>query len=474
MNDNDTPLAVDLDGTLIFSDMLFESLVRLLKKNMFYIFMLPIWLLQGKAFLKQAIAERVTIDVTTLPYNDELVDHLKLENAKGRPLYLVTASNKLIAQPICDHLGFFTGLYASDEQSNLKGKTKAELLNKVFGTKNYCYAGNDSSDLIVWQSAKSGILVSNNNALIESAKKSTAIEHEFTPPKASLKTALKAIRVHQWVKNSLLFVPIFAAHKFTDVPLLLDVLLAAIAFSFCASSVYLLNDLMDIEADRHHKTKKNRPFASGHLPIQFGLVGFPILFGVALLLSLNLPLPFTISLIVYYIATSAYSFALKQKLLIDVVVLAGLFTARIIAGAAASSVLLSEWLLAFSMFFFLSLAMVKRYTELVYLNESGQTSTKGRGYRVTDIPIVASMGIASGYISVLVFALYLNSQAVTGLYAHPTLLWLLGPILLYWISRLWMLAQRGQMHDDPIVFAIRDRVSQIMGLIIAVTFLAAQ
>ncbi len=466
-------LIVDLDGTLISSDMLFETLVRLIKKNILYVFLLPLWLLKGKAQLKYEIARRVEVDVSTLPYNKALLDYLNQEQ-QVRDIYLATASSSLVAEPIKQNFDFFKGCFASDESNNLKGKHKAAFLNQKFGEKNYTYVGNDASDVNVWRNSHSAIVVSNSKSLVSKAKAVTEVEQVSDGTKASLKTFIKAIRVHQWVKNALLFVPIFAAHKFTDIALLTDVALATLAFSFCAFSVYLLNDLMDIEADRHHKSKKNRPFASGTLPIQVGLFGFPLLLGTALIICLFLPLPFFVCLILYYIATSAYSFSLKQKLLLDVVILAGLFTSRIIAGAAASNVILSEWLLAFSMFFFLSLALVKRYTELVYLEEAGKTSTKGRGYRVTDMPIVAAMGIASGYISVLVFALYLNSTAVAQLYTYPTLLWLLGPVLLYWVSRIWILAQRGQMNDDPIVFAIRDRVSQIMGLLIGLTFLIAQ
>lgn len=468
------PLIVDLDGTLIFSDMLFETFVRLIKKNPLILFFVPLWLLRGgKSRLKYEVARRIAFDASTLPYNQPLIEYLQ-DQQRYRDVFLATASHSLVAESICKQFDFFSGCFASDSAKNLKGKTKADLLNEKFGEGQYSYVGNDQNDLEVWKHSHSALVVTNSENLIKKASGVTQIEKKFSSPRGYVASFVKAMRVHQWVKNALLFVPIFTAHQYTQFNLMLDVVLAMLAFSLCASSVYLLNDLMDIEADRLHKSKRNRPFASGRLPIVYGLLGFPVLLASALFICLKLPVSFLLVLVTYFVATTAYSFFFKQKLLVDVIFLAGLFTCRIMAGAAATSIALSEWLLAFAMFFFLSLALVKRYTELVYLSSAGETNSKGRGYLVIDMPLISAMGVASGYISVLVFALYLNTDVVSELYSTPTLLWMLGPILLYWISRVWILAHRGEMNDDPIVFAIRDRVSQIMGLLIALAFLIAQ
>ena len=461
------PLIVDLDGTLIFGDMLFETFVRLIKKNPLFLFFVPLWLLRGgKSRLKYEVARRIVFDASTLPYNQPLIEYLQ-DQQRYRDIFLATASHALVAESICKQFDFFSGYFASDSEKNLKGKTKADLLNEKFGEGQYSYVGNDQNDIEVWKHSHSALVVTNSNNLIKKASDVTQIEKKFSSPQGYVASFVKAMRVHQWVKNALLFVPIFTAHQYTQTSLMLDVVFAMSAFSLCASSVYLLNDLMDIEADRLHKSKRNRPFASGRLPIVYGLLGFPVLLVSALLICLKLPASFLLVLAAYFVATTAYSFFFKQKLLVDVILLAGLFTCRIIAGAAATSIVLSEWLLAFAMFFFLSLALVKRYTELVYLSSAGETNSKGRGYLVIDMPLISAMGVASGYISVLVFALYLNTDVVSELYSIPTLLWLLGPILLYWISRVWILAHRGEMNDDPIVFAIRDRV-------IALAFLIAQ
>jgi 4-hydroxybenzoate polyprenyltransferase len=290
-----------------------------------------------------------------------------------------------------------------------------------------------------------------------------------------LTALLKALRLYQWTKNGLLFVPLVLAHKITDVASVLDVLAAFVAFGACASGVYILNDLVDLDADRKHPYKQSRPFAAGHLPIRVGLVLAPSCAVAGLLWSLALlPPAFTASLLVYLALTTAYSFALKRVAVLDVFVLAGLFTLRVLAGGVAVAVPVSPWLLAFSMFFFLSLALVKRYAELRVMQERKQTEAAGRNYRVSDMDLLRGIGTASGYLSVLVVALYTNSSEVAALYARPGALWLVSVVLLYWITRMWFLAHRAELDEDAILFTVKDPPSYVVGVLIAaVIFLAA-
>lgn len=474
VNSGAMPIAVDLDGTLIRTDLLMESTLRLLKKNPLYIFLLPYWLLTSKAHLKSEIAARTEIDITVLPYNEELLAYLTAQREVGRQIVLATASHEKFAEKIAAHLGIFSHVLASTVERNLKSAEKAGALDLLLGKKGYVYAGNESADLEVWDAAAGSIVVSDSESLLRQAQERGPVEAVFALGSSKLRGVIKACRLHQWVKNSLIFVPVLTAHQYLDPDTLIAALIAFLAFGLCASSVYLLNDLLDLDADRHHPTKKNRPFASGRIPVTYGLVLIPLILLGAIALSSMLPPMFWVSLAAYYVATTLYSFSLKKKIVLDVVILAGLFTARIISGAAATEIPLSEWLLLFSMFVFLSLALVKRYTELLDLRlQNVTTVARGRGYQVDDIELLASLGGASGYISVLVFALYLNSDSVKVLYNHPVILWAACPLLLYWISRMWILAHRGQMHDDPIVFATKDRVSILTGLAIGAVFFVA-
>lgn len=469
------PLCVDLDGTLVKTDLLLESLFVLLKTQPWAVLLLPVWLLRGRAYLKKQIAARAVLNVPALPYHLEFLQFLTEQYRAGRQLILATAADEAIAQSVAKHLGIFTHVVASDGATNLSGARKLDTLLERFGT--FHYAGNASVDLPIWRRAQGAILVNAPARVVRSAQRDACV-HEVFPGeqglRARLRAFVKAIRVHQWIKNLLVFVPLFTSHQVGSPMLWVDTVIAFVAFSLCASSVYLVNDLLDLEADRLHPKKRNRPFASGALPVSYGLIAVPLLlaggFGFALLL---LPPAFSVALACYYALTVAYSFYLKQIVLLDVVVLATLYTLRILAGAAAVAVPLSQWLLAFSLFLFLSLALVKRFSELQTLRRSNSTAAKGRGYFAGDLEQLASLGAASGYLSVLVLALYINSREVTSLYSHPALLWLICPFLLYWVSRVWLLAHRGQMHHDPIVFALRDKISYLTGLVVGIVMLLA-
>jgi len=452
-------LCVDLDGTLLDSDILYESVLALLAKNPLYLFVFPFWLLRGKAFLKRELARRVSLPADTLPYNPRVLELLR--TTTQRPRVLCTASDSLLVAPIAEHLGVFEAVMASDGTRNLAGKNKAAALVEAFGERGFDYMGNGDIDLAVWRHARGAWVVNNGNRLAhQAAGRTTVYAHWPSPPR--LKAWFKALRLHQWLKNLLVFVPLFAAHRFLEPEAVLLSIQAFVAFGLCASGVYVLNDLLDLTPDRQHPRKRERPFAAGRLPLLHGIAAAPVLTAAGLIAAWLCSPAFALVLLGYYVLTLSYSLKLKRIVMIDVVLLAALYTARIIGGAAAINVELSFWLLAFSIFIFLSLALLKRYTELHAALALGKRTASGRGYGVEDLPLLQSLGASAGYMAVLVMALYINSPESVELYSHPKALWLVCPILLYWISRIWVVAHRGDMHDDPIVFAATDRVSQVV------------
>lgn len=457
------PLCVDLDGSLIHSDLLLESFLLLIKRNPLYLFLAPLWLLRGKAHLKSEIARRVSLNGAALPYTQPFLDWLHAQKAAGRPLWLCTASDARLAEAVASHLGIFEGVLASNGQTNLSGHNKAAELVARFGAKQFDYCGNHRVDIPIWAQSRSAIVVNAPESVRQAAAQVAEVSHVVVAPAVGPKVLWKALRVHQWAKNALVFVPMLAAHELSWSTLLAS-FAAFIAFSLCASSVYLLNDMLDLEADRQHHSKCRRPFASGHLSLVFGLAAAPLLLLAALLLALMLPTAFLGVLGAYYVATLAYSFGIKKIVMVDVLALAGLYTIRLVAGSAAAAIPLSFWLLIFAIFIFLSLAIVKRYAELLAMREQGKLTAQGRGYQVEDLSMLQSLGASSGYLSILVLALYLNSPDVAQMYQHPKLVWLLVPIMLYWISRIWMQTYRGRMHDDPLVYALKDRISLLTGL----------
>jgi len=462
-------LVVDLDGTLIRSDMLFESFWSAFSARWTAPLQVVTSLLRGKAALKQRLNELAHVDAATLPYNEDVVDYIRDYRESGGKVALVTASNKNYADDIAAHLGLFDEVHGSDGQHNLKGENKAVFLRDRFGEGNYDYIGDAEADIPVWKSAGKAIVVDPPQSLARMVETlgtdhGTEIEH-ITDHRPALRPALKAMRPHQWLKNMLVFLPLLMAHEYTSANIMRS-LMAFVAFSMVASSVYVLNDLLDLASDRAHPRKKLRPFASGDLPLSSGTWLVPALLFIGLIVAMPLGPDFLAVMAIYYVTTTAYSLYLKRQLIIDICTLAVLYAIRIIAGGAATGIPLSVWLLAFSVFFFFSLAAVKRQAELVDGAATGKVKAHGRGYHVDDLPLVAAMAAASGYVSVMVMALYVNSPAVRELYTAPTLLWGVCLVLLYWVSRMVMLTHRGMMHDDPVVFAVKDRVSQICGLII--------
>lgn len=470
---SDVVLAVDLDGTLTRSDTLHESAMRLLKDRPDALVKLPFWLLQGKARLKSHIADNVQLNPETLPYNQPLLTWLREERQKGRRMVLCTASDTRVAESVASHVDLFDEVLASDGQINNASTNKRAALDERYGPQGYDYVGNSRADLKVWEGARKAIVVDASDGTLARAKQIADVSQVFPAAGIPLKIWPRVLRIHQWLKNVLLFVPLIAAHQVTDPAALATLALAFIAFSLGASGVYVLNDMLDLESDRQHPTKRNRPFASGAVPIKYGTLLAPLCVMSGLGLAAAVNAPFFAWMVIYLLLTTLYSFKLKRYVLVDCFALAGLYTLRIVAGAAAVSILLSFWLLAFAIFLFLSLAFVKRYAELQVQAAHGRAGAHGRGYTVADAPLVQLLGIGAGYASVVVLALYLQGETVLTLYPAPLFLWGAIPLMLFWVSWVWLKAHRGEMHEDPIVFAVRDRSSLLIAGLVGACFIAA-
>lgn len=465
------PLVVDLDGTLIKSDLLLESVCRLLRQQPLALLALPFWLLKGRAYLKHETARRVQFDATLLPYRTELIDYLRAEHDRDRFIVLATGADELLARQVADYLQLFDLVLASDGTTNLSGERKRARLVDEFGEKGFEYVGNGRRDLSVWSSAERGIVVSPNPGLLSAAARITQAQIAFAEPRASFRDYLSALRPQHWLKNILVFVPMLAAHLVTEPVLWLRTLLAFIGFCCCASSGYLINDLCDLPADRHHPQKRLRPFASGRLPLRYALVMAPASAVLGCVLAgLLSPLSLTF-LLFYFVMTLAYSLGLKRVALLDIVILAGLYTLRIFAGGIAIGLWPSVWLVAFSIFLFISLGFVKRYAELVIMRSVDGDNAMARSYELSDAELLASKGTAAGYAAVVVLALYIASGAAKVLYSRHQVMWCACPLLLYWVGYVWLIAHRGKMHHDPLVFALRDRTSRILLLLMLATFL---
>jgi 4-hydroxybenzoate polyprenyltransferase/phosphoserine phosphatase len=467
------PLVVDLDGTLICTDLLHESILKLLRGRPHLLLAFPLWLVRGKAGLKRQIAARVSLDVGSLPYDEAVLEWVRAERATGRRIVLCTASDSAYASQVAEHLSLFDEVIASDGRINISAHHKVAVLVERFGAGGFDYAGNSRDDLPVWEKARRAIVVNATAKVLALARKRFLVDREFERPTAGLPVWLRAIRPHQWLKNLLVFLPLAGAHMLFDVAILTKAILAFLAFSLCASAVYILNDLMDLESDRLHPRKRCRPFASGALSPLVGLALFGVLFAGAVAIAVMVTPAFVQWLGVYFSLTLAYTWFLKRRVVIDCLTLGALYTLRVVAGSVSVELPASFWLLAFSLFLFLSLAFVKRYSELMLVSKAGQIETHGRGYQTGDLSIVQTMGVASGFTSVMIMALYINGDAVLKLYSRPEALWLTIPVLLYWVSRMWMQAHRGNMDDDPVIFTLRDGYSlACVALFVAVLWVA--
>lgn len=463
------PLCVDLDGTLVRTNTLVESTLALVKLHPLTLFLLPVWLWRGRAYFKARIARYQALDVATLPYNRELLQDLIAESQRGRRIYLATGANEVLANQIAAHVGAFRGVIASNEHTNAVGEVKSALLQERFGTGEFDYVGNSRRDVPVWRAAKNSIAVDAPPRLLRGIRSSVTMQRVYPRNVRRWSVVMRALRVHQWAKNVLLFVPLLTSH--TIIRNAKPEAIAFLAFSLAASSIYIFNDLLDLESDRHHSWKRDRPIASGDLSIELASLLAIVLVTLCVATASMLSRSFQAILLVYWLTSIIYSLRLKLVLVLDIILLAGLYTIRILAGGAAVDVPISPWTLGFSAFLFLSLALVKRVSELGALKTS--TSMSRRSYQVVDLPQLANLGGAAGYMSVLVFALYINSPDVQKLYSRPELLWLMCPPLLYWISRIWMLANRQEIQGDPVLFALKDKPSYLVGAICLLVGLSA-
>ncbi len=478
----EVPLCVDLDGTLVKSDTLLDSVLVLARQDPRALLKLPGWLGQGKARFKQQVTAAVRLDVQHLPYNRPLLEWLRTQAGAGRAIYLATAADRGLAERVAEHLGFFRGVLASDGETNLAGGNKLAAFRGRFG-EDFCYIGNASPDIPLLGACRTP-MVANPTRGLRGVLRANPAMPVFADRSPALKSWLKAVRLHQWAKNVLLFIPLLLGHAWFGANILCA-LLAFLSFGMCASATYILNDLLDIEADRRHPRKSRRPFAAGDLSPLTGIAVVAALLAGAFALALSLPHLFHFFprlslnallqpygflkwLLIYTGTTLLYSLYLKRKLLVDVFLLSGLYTVRILAGSAATGVPVSAWLAGFSVFFFLSLAFVKRFSELEGLRERGGGVSHGRGYVVSDLEQLRALGTGAAYAAVVVVTLYINSPEVRPLYEHHRRLWLVVPIVLLWLSQVWLLASRGEMHDDPVVWAITDKRSLLLGVLMAI------
>lgn len=467
ISDNDIPLVVDLDGTLINTDLLHEALILLIKKNFLYFFICIGWLFKGKIYLKNKIFSQIHIPPHLLPYNITLLEFLKAEKNKGRKLILATASLKSQATNISKTHSLFNEVYGT-ESLNLKGKNKLEFLVKKFGKSKFDYIGNSNSDLIIFASCRYSYLVNPRKSLKKRTNEISDLQQIWNTKTDSFLNFVRAIRAYQWLKNLLIFIPLITSHSFNTIDFT-QAFFGFLSFNFVASSGYLINDLLDLESDRTHLRKRNRPLASGELSISSGSILALILFAGGFMLASFQNFQFLLVLILYFIASFSYSMYFKKKALYDVFILALLYSIRVVAGAVIIDVSLSSWLIAFSTFLFLSLALVKRCSELIQVENTKSCINKGREYSIEDINLLQVMGIVSGFLSVIVFSLYIDSPEVIILYSRPKLLWIISFIFLFWISNIWLITAHGKMTDDPIIFAIKDKSSYFIFSLIGIT-----
>jgi 4-hydroxybenzoate polyprenyltransferase len=469
---NELPLVVDLDGTLTLTDTLAESVIQIVRMNPLNLFRLPVWLLGGRAAFKKAIASRTDPLAESLPYRESLVDYLIAEKRRGRPIILATAAHRSVAERVSAHLNLFDDVIATDDGDNLKGSAKLAQIRSRIGH-NFVYAGDSRADLPIWKAARAAVLAGVSKGVAASVRNAIPVEREFSNKSTGTATWIKALRVHQWLKNLLLFVPLFTAFSFFDMKKLVPLIVAFASMSLGASATYIVNDLWDLNNDRMHPRKRFRPFASGALSISSGLKCAAMLLVVSLALAFMASRGFAAMLVLYLLLTSAYSWVLKKRPLIDVIVLSLLYTLRIFAGSVAVDIEISKWLLAFSLLMFLSLALVKRCAELVSVRQSGALATPGRDYRVADLEVLWPLGIGSAFAAVVVFGLFINAPETAARYGAASLLWFAAIGFIYLLSRLWLATVRGEMDDDPVVYVIEDRGSRLTMLsMVAVVIVA--
>ena len=466
------PLVVDVDGTLLATDLLQEAALQFVALHPWRAWEIAVWLRSGKAAVKSRLADHVDPDMRTLPMRPEVLRLIRQAQAAGRPVYLASASDLRYVQALAERIGGIAGVFGTETGRNLSGRAKAEQLETTFGHKGYDYVGDHAVDVPVWRSARRALVVASSSRLLRQVQAAFPEAEIVARPRRHWPSYLGALRPHQWAKNVLLFLPALAGHRF-ELPTLVPTAFAFVCFCLAASSAYLINDLLDVPGDREHPRKMHRPFAAAKLPIPHGIAMAFVLMVAAVLLSLVLPTPFLGVLLFYVATTLGYSLVLKRRPLLDVIVLAGLYALRVYGGLAATNYHTTQWLLMFSLFLFLSLALVKRCSELVPKRLAESSELVGRAYRVEDLAVLLPMAAAAGYGAVFVIVLYLYSPEVQALYTSPNRLVLMCPLMTYWISRVLLLCNRGELHHDPVVFALTDRVSWFLALCAAAVLVLA-
>lgn len=464
------PLYVDLDGTLTKTDTLWEGVWRIVSRHPSMLFTLLTWLPAGRAIFKRRVSLHAPFDAAHLPYHPELLALLHEESAAGRPLHLATASDEAIARRVAEHLNLFDTVIASDADVNRKGDAKVAAILRQ--STRFLYAGDSNADLPIWRASAGAIIVGTKPSLRSALQAAAVPILHVLPTGSKWRFVARAIRVHQWAKNALVFLPVFLGHQTRNLATWQHAALMSVAFCAAASCAYVLNDLLDLDADRQHARKRTRPFAAGDLSIPTGLALFVLFLLAASALCWVLPPSAAAWLAVYIVSTQLYSLYLKTQLLADVIGLAFLYILRVVAGGAATGIVISPWTLAFCLFFFYSLALIKRFGELQSLAEN-RTGLHRRGYLKIDAPIIAAIGISSAILSVVVFALFITSPDVKANYLSPSWLWLACPVILYWFGRLWVLANRGIIAEDPLFFSLRDPFSWCAALCIGLVWLVA-
>ena len=468
------PFVIDLDGTLVPTDTLHEALFLLFRRDWSQAWRVPLWIFQGRAVVKEKLGAFVTDqDVANFPINADLLEFAEREAGRGRKVVLATAADRRLAEKVAQRFPFISQVMASDGRTNLRGRAKADALSEIY-PEGFVYAGDSYPDEEVWSRSAGAIFAGGSQRLFERVNEATQLLASFPPPSLGLTGLRRALRLHQWAKNALIFVPLILGGKFLDVTAWTNALEGFIAFGLLASATYLLNDLWDLREDRQHWSKKSRPLAAGEMQIVLSIAlifllslgGFSIAFVAA---SESIAL-----LAIYLGVTLAYSFRLKREPIVDVVLLASLFTMRLWVGVVVAGVAFSTWLLVFSMFFFLSLSLAKRQTEIVRMVALGMERAPGRGYHANDAPLVLASGVATMMATVLIMVIYLIEDAFPkGLYKHPDFLWALPVVIFLWLARIWLLCHRGELDDDPVAFALKDRLSLVYAGIMGAVFLAA-
>ncbi|MEQ8301269.1 MAG: UbiA family prenyltransferase [Hyphomonas sp.] len=466
------PLILDLDDTLLRTDTLYESLLACLKKNPLNIFLVVRWLLMGRAALKNRLGAASDLSVEDLPFNEDVVVLAKKAAANGRRVIIATAADESIARQVANRMDMPVEVRASNGITNLKGRTKAEALKNEFPD-GYDYAGDSRADLPVWKSARKAILVGPSSGTKKRAIAAGNVA-EVLPRPSIAKAMVKAMRLHQWLKNSLIFIPAVLSGKIFDVTVWPGLALTFLALGLVASATYIINDAWDIRDDRRHWSKRKRPLASGNLPILIGLAAVPVglVAGFALALIVNLHVALVLG--IYLVLTLAYSLRLKRLMIHDALVLASLFTIRLAIGTVAVQAVPSSWLFVFSMFFFLSLALAKRHTEIARVIQRGDTEINGRGYRPEDLPLVLSAGISAGIAAVVIMVLYISEDAFRRSFSGDVeWLWGFPPLIFILVTRIWSVCQRGELDDDPVVFAVKDTQCRLVLVFAGICFLFA-